>query len=203
MATVSLKCRCGALRGAATGVSPATGNRVVCMCDDCQAYAKFLGRSDEILDANGGTDIFQMTPSQVTFSAGQENIACMRLSPKGLMRWYAKCCNTPVANTLASAKIPFVGVPQPFMDHQSDGAPREEVLGPIVARVHGRFGHGALPEGTHKRFPAGLLLRSLRLVLMAWFRGRQNPSPFFGAGSGEPVAAPIVLTPEERQNLAA
>ena len=47
---VSLKCRCGTLRGVATDVSPATGNRVVCHCDDCQAFARFLGVLTRFLD---------------------------------------------------------------------------------------------------------------------------------------------------------
>lgn len=46
-----LRCSCGALRGVLRGMSPARGNRVVCYCRDCQAFAHFLDR-DEILDAH-------------------------------------------------------------------------------------------------------------------------------------------------------
>ena len=99
---VPLKCSCGSVQGVARDVSPKTGNRLVCMCDDCQAYAHHLGRAEHILDRNGGTEVFQLTPSQLTLTEGREHLRCLRLKEKGLMRWYAGCCNTPVANTLAS-----------------------------------------------------------------------------------------------------
>ena len=53
-----LRCKCGHVRGVAVDVSPSTGFRFVCYCGDCQAFARFLRRTD-VLDAAGGTDIFQ------------------------------------------------------------------------------------------------------------------------------------------------
>ncbi len=50
------RCRCGEVRGIVTDASPHTANRVVCYCDDCQAFAHRLGRAD-LLDAHGGSDI--------------------------------------------------------------------------------------------------------------------------------------------------
>jgi len=61
MADVALRCHCGRMRGIARAVSPSAGFRFVCYCKDCQAFARFLERPD-ILDAAGGTDIFQMPP---------------------------------------------------------------------------------------------------------------------------------------------
>jgi Family of unknown function (DUF6151) len=43
------------------------------------------------------------------FTKGQDQIEGLRLTPKGLYRWYAKCCNTPVGNTRAPA-LPFVSM---------------------------------------------------------------------------------------------
>src|SRR4051812_24670077 len=94
---VRLECSCGGVTGTASNVSPRTGNRLICMCDDCQAYAHHLGRADDILDAYGGTDIFQLTPSQVVISSGRDRMRCVRLTDKGILRWYAGCCNTPMA----------------------------------------------------------------------------------------------------------
>lgn len=54
-----LRCRCGHVRGVATKISPLAGFRFFCYCKDCQAFARFLDRAD-VLDATGGTDIFQM-----------------------------------------------------------------------------------------------------------------------------------------------
>jgi Family of unknown function (DUF6151) len=55
---VVLGCRCGRERGVASHVSPSTGLRFVCYCNDCHAFARFLDRRD-VLNAAGGTDIFQ------------------------------------------------------------------------------------------------------------------------------------------------
>ncbi|MFX6869136.1 DUF6151 family protein, partial [Acinetobacter baumannii] len=77
-------------------------------CDDCQAFAHRLGRAD-LLNAQGGSDIVQVAPAALTFVKGQNRIAGMRLTPKGLFRWHTTCCNTPVGNTLGPA-IPFVGL---------------------------------------------------------------------------------------------
>jgi hypothetical protein len=58
----ALSCSCGDVRGLVTSVSPNTVNRVVCYCDDCQAFLHHLGRA-ELLDAQGGTDIIQIAPA--------------------------------------------------------------------------------------------------------------------------------------------
>src|SRR5579883_2663382 len=103
-----MRCRCGEVRGWVANPSPRTVNRVVCYCDDCQAFAHHLGRAD-LLDSHGGSDIVQVAPASLTFVQGQERIAGLRLTPKGIYRWYASCCNTPVGNTVTPA-IPFVGI---------------------------------------------------------------------------------------------
>ncbi len=90
-------CRCGKLAGE-VDVNTAV-NRGICYCKDCQAFAYFLGAPERILDAQGGTDIVQTSPQALTFTAGREHLACMGLTPHGLMRWYAACCNTAIGNT--------------------------------------------------------------------------------------------------------
>jgi hypothetical protein len=103
-----LRCRCGKVRGFVAHASPVAVNRVICYCDDCQAFTHQLGRAD-LLDSHGGSDIVQIAPAALTFVQGKERIAGLRLTPKGVFRWYASCCNTPVGNTVSPA-IPFVGV---------------------------------------------------------------------------------------------
>ena len=195
---IPLKCRCGSVRGVAKQIVPSQGNRLVCMCDDCQAFAHHLGAAERVLDPHGGTDIFQTTPSRVSISEGIEHLACLRLSPKGLMRWYAKCCNTPIANTMASPRVPFAGVVHTFMDHT--GTSRDEALGPILARIQGRFAVGAVPEGAHRRAPMGIIFRTIRLLGGGFIRGTHRPSPFFDS-SGNPVIDATVLSASEREKL--
>src|SRR5437764_10728853 len=104
-----LSCRCGQVRGRVKNAGPRTVNRVVCYCDDCQAFAHHLGRAD-LLDAHGGSDIVQVAPASLAFHRGAERIVGLRLTPKGLYRWYADCCKTPLGNTLGPA-VPFVVLP--------------------------------------------------------------------------------------------
>ena len=186
------------MRGVARGVSGDRGNRGVCYCDDCQSFAHFLGRADEILDTHGGTDIFQMSPVHLELSEGKERLACMRLTPGGLLRWYADCCKTPIGNTLASRQIPFVGLIHSFVDHAGDGRSRDDTLGPLRMRVNARFAKGDRSAlDAHDRAPLSALLRLAWLLLSARLRGEHARSPFFDPATGEPVATPRVLTVDE------
>jgi hypothetical protein len=131
-----LRCRCGHVRGLASEVSPFTGCRVVCYCEDCRAFARFLKRPD-VLDAAGGTDIFQMQPRRLKLTAGMDAVRCLRLSKRGVFRWYSDCCRSPIGNT-AGPRVPVIGVIHSFMDHAADGRSRNEVLGPPLCRIYER-----------------------------------------------------------------
>jgi hypothetical protein len=114
MADIPLRCSCGRVRGVARAVLPSAGFRFVCYCNDCQPFARFLERPD-ILDAGGGMDIFQLPPGQVTFTAGLDALRCVRLSSK-VLRWFADCCRTPIANTAADPRFPVPHRLSPRMD---------------------------------------------------------------------------------------
>jgi hypothetical protein len=193
-----LSCKCGQVRGLASQLDPHRLSHVICHCDDCQAYAHFLQRSD-LLDTYGGTEIFQMTPAQLTLSEGVHQVRCMRLSPKGLLRWYAGCCNTPIANTMPSPKVPFMGAVTAFIE--ASALPRkDDALGPVIVRAFGKFAKGGIPPGGHAKAPASYIFRSLRIFLGAWLKGQHVPSPFFD-GTGKPVVQPKVISKEERERL--
>ncbi|MFM7204060.1 MAG: DUF6151 family protein [Myxococcota bacterium] len=185
-----LACRCGKVKGSVEISSYV--NRGLCYCRDCRAFLRALGRED-VLDAHGGTDIVQTLPPLVRFSQGQEQLACLRLTDKGLMRWYAQCCNTPIGNTLENPKFPFVGLPTPCLSTTSTSL--EESFGPATMRV---WTKSAL--GTNKPSEKGFFLASLKLMRMIVV-GRLSNShlrpPFFDAQSGKPVVSPRILSAEE------
>jgi hypothetical protein len=170
------------------------------MCIDCQTYAHYLAQSAEILDEHGGTDIFQLAIRQLELRQGSERLACVRLGPRGAMRWYADCCKTPVGNTAPSHQIPMVGVPHSFMDHGASPGGRERDLGPVRFRVQGQDGHGRLPPGTHPAFPRRLILRTIYLAVRARLAGKARPNPFWD-DRGQPRVTPLVLSKEERARL--
>lgn len=177
----SLACRCGAMHW--TIAADAPGTHVECYCADCQTFARHLKATDW-LDGAGGTELFQTLPHAVRFTAGAENLRLLRLSPKGLMRWYAGCCGTPIANTLASPGLPFVGM------ILKPGAPG---FGPVVTHANVASALKPVRQSGIARAVFGVLSRALRAKLTA--SGRANP--FFGADRA-PVVAPEILTLAER-----
>jgi hypothetical protein len=159
-----LSCSCGEVRGLVTAVSPNTVNRVVCYCDDCQAFLHHLGRA-ELLDAQGGTDIIQIAPASLSFVQGEERIVGLRLGPKGLYRWYASCCRTPVGNTVGPA-IPFVGVVAQAFESQTQKP--DNLFGRPIGRIYGKYAVGSAPKGSTWLSP-WLMARAIRMVL-GWRR---------------------------------
>jgi hypothetical protein len=106
-----LRCQCGTLQGHVSHTESVC--RGICYCKDCQAYAQFLGKPGEILDEMGGSDVIATLPRHVTFTQGLEALTCVSLSDKGMLRWYASCCNTPVGNTSRDFKVSHVGLLPP------------------------------------------------------------------------------------------
>jgi len=190
MAEISLKCSCGKVRGLASNITANSGTRIVCYCDDYQAFARYLGREDDVLDEYGGTDIFQITPSQVKLTEGAEQLRCMRLSDKGMYRWYTACCKTPIGNTM-SAKVPFVGMIHNFMH---DDGTLDEKLGPVRGYTLVKFAKETLPiERKQTGFPWRIILRFIYKLLIWKLTGKGKPTPFFDS-SGNPVSKPHILS---------
>lgn len=171
-------------------MSPATVNHVVCHCDGCHTYAHVLGNPTAVLDAHGGTDLFQMSPRRLEIERGKDQIACMRLTEHGALRWYAKCCRTPIAHTIESPRDPFMAVNPVCIDWDAVEAKRDEVLGPVRARVNGRF---LRADARRLRANVGALLGMLLHYAPLYFRwmlrGDARHSPFFDAQTGKPIAA--------------
>jgi hypothetical protein len=172
-------------------------NRAVCYCRDCQAFAHFLGRAADVLDERGGSDVVQILPRRLTFTRGREVLACMRLTPKGLLRWYASCCNTPVGNSLATPKWSFIGLLHSCLE--SDGQSLDAVFGPVRAWVNTK---GARGEPKPKVVGLGPAVRwFFSTTLRARFNGDYRRTPLFHADTGQPVVTPRVLTEVERANV--
>jgi hypothetical protein len=185
-----VRCRCGEVHGRVEDASPRSSNRVVCYCDDCQAFAHHLGRAD-LLDAHGGSDIVQIAPASLSFDRGMERITALRLTSKGLYRWYASCCKTPLGNMVGPG-IPFVGIVARALESPDEdfGKPRASILG--------KFAIGTPPPGS-TRPQLRFLARVTRLILGWKLRGRGWPHPFFDRATRAPRYPVTVLTREERE----
>ena len=194
--SIELRCRCGAVRGGASGAGPRTVNRAVCYCDDCQAFAHHLGRAD-LLDAGGGSDIVQLPPALLTFRQGHDRITGVRLTPKGLHRFYASCCNTPLGNMVSPA-IPFVGVA--ISSFELGAHAPDQVFGKPVGAIMGEYAIGEPPAGSRGiRLP--IMLRSIAKVLGWRLAGKTWPHPFFDRATGKPRFPVTSLTSNQREAL--
>ncbi len=198
---VPLKCQCGKIQGFIRQLSDTDKIHHTCYCDDCQAYAHYLHQAQRVLNDHGGTEIVHVMPSQMEFTQGLAEVRCLMLSPKGTMRWYAGCCRTPIGNTARTAKIPHVGVIHTFIDTKALGKTLSDVAGPVEAGVQGKFGIGTLPPGTLQTTSVPVMLTILGFFTKALIHQGQKPNPFFDEKTGEPLAAPTVLTPLERDSL--
>ena len=193
---VDVSCRCGAVHGRVTGATPQTVNRATCYCDDCQAFAHWLKRP-ELLDAHGASDIIQVAPAALSFDRGQDQIRCVRLTDKGLFRWYASCCNTPLGNSLRPA-IPFVGILA--TSFVATPAQLDEAFGRSRGAIFGQFAIGDVPPEA-QRFDVRLVAGSFWRVLGFRLRGKTWPHPFFERETQLARYPITALTPDERDAL--
>lgn len=191
----SLRCRCGALTGSVRNGRHATHS--VCYCKDCQAFARFLGREADLLDERGGCEAIQILPKDVSFEAGVEHLACVRLSANGLLRWYAACCGTPVGATPPTSRLPFIGLSRACLE--GDARAIAHSFGPIRFCLHTS---GARGGSQPKAFGGiGFMGWLIGNRLRARFTGGFRQHPLFDTTLDRPIVAPRVLTAAEREGL--
>lgn len=187
-----LRCRCSTLQGFV--LPSATATRAVCYCKDCQAYARFL-RTPGVLDTCGGTEVVASLPKHVHFTGGHEALACLSLSPRGILRWYADCCNTPIGNTPRNPKISYVGLVRSCLEVHSPSL--ESSFGPLRMAVNTKSASGKV-----RSTPAGSVMGVLTLMtalLGGRLSGAYRENPFFRTGSATPIRQPYVLSQAERE----
>ena len=191
-----LRCKCGSVRGQLSHAESAI--RGVCYCKDCRAYSCHLGVQARTHDSHGGADFVAALSNQVSITDGAQNIACISLSPKGLLRWYAKCCDTPIAGTPRNWKVPYVGLVRSFMENEAGAY--ESAFGAVKMRAN---------TSSAKQPPPALVLKTIASVasLMsrvfgASIKGSYKTTPFFNS-DGEPIVAPTVLSKDERARASA
>ena len=198
-ASLMLQCTCGLVKGAVQVRPGRPGNRLVCHCNDCQEFARYLERADEILDDHGGTDIYQVSPADLALTDGTDQIACVRLTPNGLLRWYAACCRTPIGNTLPTRAMPFVGLINMFARAANSAADLDAIQGPVEQHIYGRHATGDRSTlDAHETMPASLIAGTIWRLLQRRLRGEHRRSPFFDQ-SGQPIITPHVRNKAEKQ----
>jgi hypothetical protein len=183
---LEFSCSCGSLTGHISADGQKSGLRLLCHCPDCRANELYHQKPDPV----DGVDLFQLAPHAITITKGAEHLRLMRLGPNGLFRWYAGCCSTPFANTLAKPQLAFAGL-------RSDLFADTNALGKIKAESQLRRSGKPPRNKGMARMVYGIFSR----MLTARLSGLWRETPFFNAETGKPVAEPEVLTKEERARL--
>lgn len=174
---VPLECSCKTVKGSLK-VVPGSFFHVQCLCCDCQSFASHLNNQEQILDEHGGTELIQTYPAYMKIIEGHDKVACVQLHEKGLYRWYTECCNMPLANTMASSSVPFVGVSVKLMKFNNEQE-KVKLLGPITMKAFGKYAVGEMPRDAHLRFPLSYMPKILTFMLKGMFTLKNSPSPFF------------------------
>lgn len=184
---VAFGCACGSLRGHLSPEALRAGTRVICHCADCRAGELYHGQPDP---QDSGVDLLQISPHMIEITSGAQHLSLLQLSPRGLYRWYAGCCGTPLCNTLKSPKLPFAGVLVRRLDDPSVLRPAKvRAFVPQAGRPPRHYGAGRMTYGLVFRMATALL------------SGKWRQTPFFDTATGKPSAQPLVITKEQRAAL--
>lgn len=192
---IPLRCTCGILQGQ---VNPEpTSGRARCYCKDCQAYARFLGRQDEILDDHGGTDLIATLPAAVSFTTGLDKLACITLTGKGPLRWYATCCRTPVGNTSRNHKVAYVGLVRTCLAVPPSSL--DQAFGPADIALNTGSASSPVPATPWATFQG--VFKIMGNAAKARLSGQYKDNPFFDPTSGQPIQEPQPLGEDQRRTL--
>ena len=192
MTDIPLKCTCGAFRAVVHRSGDGVGNHCVCYCSSCQDFARYLGREDEILNPNGGTEIYQAPPGRIEILKGKEHLACVHLTEKPTLRWYLDCCKTPLGNTLNTIKLPFIGLIHNCIDASGTEGGLDGLLGPVRGHVNGSGAVGDISGlKLHDTAPLSLYWGFFKMLLWARLTGEYKKSPLFNPETGRPIVKPL------------
>jgi hypothetical protein len=188
-------CDCGTVTGTLR-VGANEGDHVICHCTDCQDLTRYLGHAERLLDAYGGTLLYQTRCARMRLDTGRERLACLHLTDAPTLRWYAACCRTPLFNTFKNGKLPFITI----LTAACDPARRAEIFGPPRGHL---FTQDAIGDASHlpKMGTPTLMRRFFVRALKDIVSGDRRRSPLFDAKTLEPIAPPRRLTAEERSAL--
>lgn len=72
-----------------------------------------------VLDRAGGTALVQVRVDALSLAAGRGSLRAMHLTDRPSLRWYAGCCDTPLFNTYAHGRVPYLSVVSANLDRET------------------------------------------------------------------------------------
>ncbi|MEO1028694.1 MAG: DUF6151 family protein [Pseudomonadota bacterium] len=191
-------CRCGKVQYRIVNATPEKFlGRGVCYCEDCQSFAHYLGDASTVLDERGGTEVFQTQPRFLEFTSGIDQLAAMRLSNRGPIRWYAKCCNSPIGNSVPTRAVAFTGlITRPGQLSAAD----DTAIGGEKIAIFPDLAKGGPDPALKQTSMAWLVIKNIFVAAGAFLMGRHKKTPFF-TDDGRPIVDPEILNDDEREAL--
>lgn len=177
-----MACDCGRVTWTVKNASK--GRHIKCYCESCRTAIHHLGKAETRIE-NGGTHLFQTVPHNMEITSGSAHLIGLRLSPHGTYRWYASCCNTPIATTLHREMFPFVGIAL---------RPDDTSFGKVASH----FNTKDAPNPVKQTGFVGTVGSALIGAMSSWLQGKSKITPFFDP-DGTTRAKIKVLTLEERE----
>ncbi len=183
---MKISCDCGAFVAKLKDFPRNTPGRLVCYCDDCQAYAKKIQRTD-VLDEYGGTEVIPVYPKEIEVIQGLDMLKCYRLSSKGVYRWATSCCNSPILNSKPG--FPWAGI---FNTAYKDPAALS-ALGDVKARIYGKYALDGVPFKISEKIAFRDMLVVIPFIIKGKILGMDKKSPFFCSDNMTPIVEPEIL----------
>ena len=185
-AETDLTCECGSFHATLREIDPKRGTHLRCHCADCRAAYRILRPN---VEPRGGIHIYQTDPDKIDIIKGQEHFECLQLSPKGMLRWYASCCDTPLINTTRSAKMPFAGV-------LTATANDPHVFGAVIAEANIKGTDGKVQHKGMTR----MVIRLFSRMISTRISGRWKETPFFSAPLFVPIFEPRLVAKKDKRD---
>lgn len=185
---MKISCDCGSFVANLKSFPKNTPGRLVCYCDDCQAYARKLKRTD-VLDLYGGTEVIPVYPKEIEVIQGLDKLKCYRLTKHGTYRWATSCCNSPIVNTRPG--FPWAGIFHTAYTNQNPTALSE--LGEIKCRIYGKYALDGAPFIISEKIAFRDKLVVMPFIVKGKILGMGKKSPFFESDNLTPICEPEIL----------
>lgn len=189
MVTVNISCVCKEVQAEVSDVSPSTANHLVCFCHDCRDFLRFLEKADWLTPGNGAA-LVHVAAGRVSFKVGAERLQAIRLSDKGLFRYFTSCCKSPFGVTMSEG-MPLVAYSTHLVDSLTDFC--------APSNCYGKFAGPGAPSGIPSVVTPAFGFKMLRLLATWKVTGKGSPHPYFR--NGKSIAPVRVLTSDERAAL--
>ncbi|MBV7255680.1 hypothetical protein KCG44_02645 [Pacificimonas sp. WHA3] len=138
-----------------------------------------------MLDSNGGTALFQTRCARLWIRTGRDDLRCVHLTDKPTLRWYAACCRTPMFNSYATGRVPYLTAFVANLDSDR----RAQVLGPPVSLLFAEEATGDVGKVSKFSMPRFILRFVLRMAKDI-IGGDRRRSPLFEPQSLRPISPP-------------